>query len=232
MAREPQRSWRRIHSSSRIVHSAWSRYSPFCGERPAQHAFLDRAQLPERAVAAAVLDGRPRFEPMHAEHIEREVDDEPRTIDEDARAPELRGQREPPLGRPERRLERSAPGRCRPPCPTRAAPRRSTGTGRPAAAGCAQLMKRFEAFDRRRRRRMNRVTCSSTAPRTAPARRSRAARAASPGCPSSNGKPARQSVTVRRGRRGSGPPSEIGSSCVCRHLAPLERLLPVRRCPR
>ena len=42
-------------------------------ERFSQNTLLNRADLPERAVAPAVLHGRARFEPMHANHIERKI---------------------------------------------------------------------------------------------------------------------------------------------------------------
>ena len=75
-------------------------------KRTLQHAFLRRAELVERAVAAAVLECRTRLEPVHPDHIEREVEDERGGLHEQAAAPVLRAQREAPLGDVERRLKR------------------------------------------------------------------------------------------------------------------------------
>src|SRR6188472_422548 len=76
-------------------------------ERAAQDAFLDRADLAQRAVAAAVGDRRAGFEAMHADRVDREVDDHAGALGEDSRAPELRADRETPLGRQEARFERT-----------------------------------------------------------------------------------------------------------------------------
>src|SRR4029077_15159370 len=72
-----------------------------------QHAFTRRADLPQRAVAASVHRRRSRLEPMAADRREREVEHQLRAVDEDDRAPELRRDREAPLGGAEIRLERS-----------------------------------------------------------------------------------------------------------------------------
>ena len=45
-------------------------------ERLAKDAFLHGADLPQRAVAAAVADRRARLEPVHADRLEREADDQ------------------------------------------------------------------------------------------------------------------------------------------------------------
>src|SRR5947199_7982042 len=67
-------------------------------ERLAQHAFLDRADLHQRAVATAVLDGGPRFEAADADGAERELEHQARTRLEHSGAPELRADREAPFG--------------------------------------------------------------------------------------------------------------------------------------
>src|SRR6185295_16582145 len=56
-------------------------------ERAAKHRFLHRAQLLQRAVAAAVLDRRFGFQAADAEDVEREVEHQVRAVREDARAP-------------------------------------------------------------------------------------------------------------------------------------------------
>src|SRR5688500_1833732 len=89
-----------------ILAVAEERAAPEAGRhRAAQDAFLPRADLPERRVAAPVLDRRARFEPMHADGLEREAHDLAGAFDEDARAPELGAHAEAPLRRPEPRLE-------------------------------------------------------------------------------------------------------------------------------
>ena len=45
-------------------------------ERTLQDAFLRRAELVQRAVAPAVLERRTRFEPVHTDDIEHEIEDE------------------------------------------------------------------------------------------------------------------------------------------------------------
>src|SRR3954465_11507542 len=66
-------------------------------ERLPQYAFLHRAHLAERAVAAAVTDRRARPQTGHADRAEREADQQLRAVLEHARAPERRSDREPPL---------------------------------------------------------------------------------------------------------------------------------------
>src|SRR3954452_24278896 len=66
-------------------------------ERFPEQALLHGAEFPERAVAAAVLHGRPRFKPLHAERVERELDHQGRTVLEHTGAPERRSDREAPL---------------------------------------------------------------------------------------------------------------------------------------
>ena len=58
-------------------------------ERTLQDAFLRRAELVQRAVAPAVLERRARLEPVHADHIEHEIEDELGGIHEEAAAPVL-----------------------------------------------------------------------------------------------------------------------------------------------
>src|SRR6476646_12083759 len=67
-------------------------------ERPAQNAFLHRAQLLQRAVAAAVQDRGARFEAMHAERVENEFEHELRAVLKHPGAPERLAQRKSPLG--------------------------------------------------------------------------------------------------------------------------------------
>lgn len=55
-------------------------------ERPPQHPFLHGTQLPQRAVAAFVLERHARFEPMGTQHVKREIDNLCCAIDENARA--------------------------------------------------------------------------------------------------------------------------------------------------
>ena len=78
---------------------------PVALERSAQNAFLQRADFPQRGVAAAVRRNRPRLEPMHADDAEREVDDGPRTFDEHAAAPERRADGKSPFRAAESGLE-------------------------------------------------------------------------------------------------------------------------------
>ena len=70
---------------------------PVAQERSAQDPFLHRANLSKGAVAAAVGDRRPSLEPLNADDVHREVQQQPRTLDEQARAPELRSQRKATL---------------------------------------------------------------------------------------------------------------------------------------
>src|SRR6188474_3014820 len=73
-------------------------------ERFAQHAFLHRAHLAERAVAAAVAQRRPRLEPMDTERFERESQHELGAFLEDTQTPERRSERESPFGGTESRF--------------------------------------------------------------------------------------------------------------------------------
>src|SRR5689334_3303902 len=66
-------------------------------ERSAQHALLHRADFPQRAVAAAVRHRGSRLETPHADHVEREVEHEPRALLEESRSPERRPDRESPF---------------------------------------------------------------------------------------------------------------------------------------
>ena len=59
-------------------------------ERAAQNALLHRADLSERAVAAPIQHGGARFEPLHTECREREIEHELGALFEDAAAPERR----------------------------------------------------------------------------------------------------------------------------------------------
>src|SRR3954447_19222371 len=63
-------------------------------ERLAQDALARRADLPQRAVAAAVQHRRPRLEPVRADRVERELHDELRAVAEHAGPPELAGNSE------------------------------------------------------------------------------------------------------------------------------------------
>src|SRR5215204_3543007 len=71
----------------------------------AQDTLLDRADLPKRAVAPSVGHGSPRLQPVRTDHVEREVDDHLRAIEERARAPERGADREAPLGGGEARFQ-------------------------------------------------------------------------------------------------------------------------------
>src|SRR6185436_10589214 len=70
-------------------------------ERLAQHALRDRADFPQRGVAAAVQDRRARFEALHAERVERKTGDQLRPVLEHARAPERRTDGKAPFSRSE-----------------------------------------------------------------------------------------------------------------------------------
>src|SRR5205814_5296731 len=59
-------------------------------ERSAKDAFLHRAQLPQGAVAAAVLNDCARLEAIHLGMLEREVDGGPGTREKQPRSPERR----------------------------------------------------------------------------------------------------------------------------------------------
>src|SRR5262245_31910513 len=57
-------------------------------ERSPQDTFLDCAELLQGAIAAPVQDCRTRFEAMHAERVEHEVEHQPRALEEQTTAPE------------------------------------------------------------------------------------------------------------------------------------------------
>src|SRR5580704_3355453 len=76
-------------------------------ERAAQDTLLNGPDLSERTVASAVPERRARLEAMRPEDVEGEVDHQPGAVQEDAGPPEFFRDREPPLGRPERRLDRA-----------------------------------------------------------------------------------------------------------------------------
>src|SRR5438477_6696417 len=71
--------------------------APVAKERLAKQAFLDGADLLERAVAAAVEDRRARLEPANAHRLEDELEDQLRAVPEHAGAPEARAERESPF---------------------------------------------------------------------------------------------------------------------------------------
>src|SRR5207245_588762 len=73
-------------------------------ERLAEHAFFHRAHLGERRVASAVLDGGTRFDSMHFDASEREIQEQLRRLSEDAGPPESGGDDEPELGAEKPRL--------------------------------------------------------------------------------------------------------------------------------
>ena len=77
-------------------------------ERSPQQALLGRSDLQQGSAAPSVPDRRARFQAMHAECLERELEDEPRALFEYARAPERRADGETPLGRAESWLEQPA----------------------------------------------------------------------------------------------------------------------------
>src|SRR5579872_1775463 len=74
-------------------------------ERLPEHAFLNGAELPQRAGAAAVAQGRARLEALHAHRVEREVEDQLRRFLEHPGAPVAGADREAPLGVLERCIE-------------------------------------------------------------------------------------------------------------------------------
>src|SRR6185436_16816735 len=71
----------------------------------AQNAFLHRADLAERTVAAPVADRGPRLETMHTDLFEREPDQQLGAFLEHAGAPVRRSDRKAPLGRAEAGLQ-------------------------------------------------------------------------------------------------------------------------------
>src|SRR5206468_665094 len=75
-------------------------------ERSAENRLEFGADLPQRAVAAAVLDDGPRLQPEDRHLGEDVLEHQPRRGDEDARAPELRPERKSPLTEAELRIER------------------------------------------------------------------------------------------------------------------------------
>src|SRR5580765_6899264 len=70
---------------------------PVAPERLAQHAFLHGTHFLKRATAAPVSHCGACFETMNAEREEDELQNQLRTLGEDARAPERRPKREAPL---------------------------------------------------------------------------------------------------------------------------------------
>src|SRR5262245_17310964 len=70
-------------------------------ECPAQNTFLDGADLLQRTVATAIASRGTRFHAVHSEAGESELEHEVGTFFEEARAPELGGDRKAPLGDPE-----------------------------------------------------------------------------------------------------------------------------------
>ena len=68
-------------------------------ERFSQDAFRDGADLRQCAPAATVLDGAASLEPVYAHLLEDELEHQGRAEREDASAPELSADGEPPLGR-------------------------------------------------------------------------------------------------------------------------------------
>ena len=77
-------------------------------ERLPEVRLRHRAELQQRAVAAAVLDRRARFEASHADRVEREVRHELGGVLEGAGAPVGRSDDESPLGDTETGLPRTA----------------------------------------------------------------------------------------------------------------------------
>src|SRR5436190_558810 len=59
---------------------------------PPQNTFLHRADLPQRAVRAAVLQQHPRLETMRADRAEHKRTDQPRRFDEDSGAADRWGE--------------------------------------------------------------------------------------------------------------------------------------------
>ena len=59
----------------------------------------DGADLPQRAVAAAVVDGGARRQPLQPHLVEREVHQRDGAFDEQARAPEFGPEDESPFSR-------------------------------------------------------------------------------------------------------------------------------------
>ena len=211
MTREPQTVLASSHSSCRIVHSAWSRYSPFRRNdrrsTPSCTAPSFRsAPFPRPFFSAARASSR-----CDAEHVEREIHHQLRAVHEHPRAPELRRQREAPLRRPERRLERAhledPDRRVRPVRHDREAhilPRLPL-PNRPADEAP-------EALDRRRRRRDEPDTCSlDSAANSAGASLARSSRRLTR-FPVRHGSPVRQSV-VTVGGVCSAASGSVGSRC-------------------
>ena len=77
---------------------------PVAQERLSEDALLDGADLQQRAVAAAVLHCRARLEPMDAERVERELENQLGALLKNAGAPERRADRESPFRGVETRL--------------------------------------------------------------------------------------------------------------------------------
>src|SRR5215207_4788943 len=76
-------------------------------QRLPEHRFLDRAQLAECTVAAAIGRRRACLESQHAERVEYPVDDQGRRRVEQALAPELHSECKPPLRPFALRLDRA-----------------------------------------------------------------------------------------------------------------------------
>ena len=75
------------------------------GERLAQHAFLHCTELQHRGLAATVGHRGAGFEAMHAELVEREIEEQTRGVEEQPRAPVPSGHRHALLGDAKPRLE-------------------------------------------------------------------------------------------------------------------------------
>src|SRR5260370_13703386 len=80
---------------------------PVTAKRPTQDSFAAGTDLLQRAVAAAVLDDRARFEAVHGQLGEHEVEYRARRCLEDPGAPELGPDRESPFRQAEGLVERA-----------------------------------------------------------------------------------------------------------------------------
>src|SRR5205814_1483337 len=76
-------------------------------ERLPETHLADGSELVQRAVAAPVVDGAARFQPVDADLLEGEVEHHLRAFDEHSVAPERRAEREAPLGGSEALLQRT-----------------------------------------------------------------------------------------------------------------------------
>src|SRR5688572_12431058 len=79
--------------------------APVALERSTKDALLQRSELSQRGIPAAVRRNRSRLEPMHANDAEREVDDGFRAFHEHATAPERRADGKSPFCAAESGLE-------------------------------------------------------------------------------------------------------------------------------